>query len=177
MSTNMDLGAGSRIKHEQYGIGVVINTSATALTISFMQHGVMDIPADAELDIIDAVDPPSDLVSFSAVEKRLRYLLERHNGLEQRVELGARWKDGIVILKPADEGLKAKEIPLETFFHKIVMVRDRLRVLEQKINSHKGLSAADKVEIQQYITRSYGSLTTFNVLFKNKEDQFKGSGS
>ena len=79
-----------------------------------------------------------------------------------------------MVLKPGDEDLKSKEIPVETFFHKIVMLRDRLRVLEQNINSHNKLSDEDKVNLQQYITRCYGSLTTFNVLFDRKEDWFKG---
>ena len=89
--------------------------------------------------------------------------------------IGRRWGAGTLILKPGDPSLKSKEIPIEAFFHKIVMVRDRLRVLEQKLNGHKVLSDAEKVDLQQYITRIYGSLTTFNILFRDSEDQFVGA--
>lgn len=92
------------------------------------------------------------------------------------VSLAARWEDGEMILRPGKEGLQEKAIPIETFFHKIVMLRDRLRVLEQKINSNDKLNDADKIELQQYITRIYGSLTSFNVLFQYRDDHFRGEG-
>ena len=95
-------------------------------------------------------------------------------GLTENVPLGDRWIKGKLLLQPFDKTLKPKEIPVEDFFHNIVMLRDRLRVLEQNINSNKKLNDEDKVNLQQYITRCYGSLTTFNLLFKNKEQWFVG---
>jgi hypothetical protein len=92
-----------------------------------------------------------------------------------RAPLGEKWIGGTMVLKPGKPGLQEKEIPLEGFFHKIVMLRDRLRVLEQQINSNDKITDEEKVHLQQYITRCYGSLTTFNILFKEKADQFIGS--
>ncbi len=95
---------------------------------------------------------------------------------EAEIELGDRWHGGEIILKPKEINIKPKHIPMEMFFHKIVMLRDRMRVLEQKINSNKKLTDEEKVDIQQYITRIYGSLTTFNLLFKRKSSYFTGEG-
>jgi uncharacterized radical SAM superfamily protein len=105
----------------------------------------------------------------------LKYVLDRFNGLEYKVELGKKWQGGVMLLQPANKDLKPKDIPIEVFFHKIVMMRDRLRVLEQNINSHAGLSDEEKINLQQYITRCYGTMTTFNILFDEKEDFFIGS--
>ncbi len=94
----------------------------------------------------------------------------------RNVELGDRWNDGELVLVPGKEGTQEKRIPLDVFFKKIVMVRDKLRVLEQKVNGNKSLSDEEKIQLQQYITGCYGSLTSFNVLFRHKEDQFSGQG-
>ena len=110
-------------------------------------------------------------VSPDALRDALLDVIETFIGVED-VELGDRWADGSLILEPADPSLQSTVVPIERFWSKIVMVRDRLRVLEQKINSHDTLSSADKIEMQQYISRCYGSLTTFNVLFKNRDQRF-----
>jgi hypothetical protein len=118
---------------------------------------------------------PEELLDMNAEEFRsvLRQVIRDELGVGE-ADLGGRWEGGEVVLKPGKEGTAEKRIPIESFFHKIVMVRDKLRVLEQKINSHAALSDEDKVQMQQYITQCYGSLTTFNVLFSNKDDQFVG---
>ncbi len=168
------LGIGSRIKHPQFGKGVIIQVRSDAYEITFIEHGTRIILRDYEgMEIIDAVETPSELVTYEKIEKGLIRVLQRFSDIQENVPLGAKWTGGRLVLYPNDPGLKEKEVPMETFFHKIVMVRDRLRVLEQKLNASE-LTDQEKVEMQQYITRIYGSLTTFNVLFKNKDDQFAG---
>lgn len=171
------LGIGSRVKHPAYGDGVVIRLHKAAYEVCFIMYGIKMVGLDyAGWEIVDRIEP-SEEVSFSDAEKSLMKILRVWSDITEVVELGDKWDDGIIILKPGDESLKSKEIPIETFFHKIVMVRDRLRVMEQRINSSKVLTDEDKINLQQYITRIYGSLTTFNVLFKYKEDHFIGEKS
>ncbi len=110
------------------------------------------------------------------VKQAMREVLGDHGWLDVDLELGKRWVGGTLRLIPGKEGTLAKDIPLEVFFKKIIGLRDRLRVLEQKVNSHATLAAAEKLELQGYISRCYGSLTTFNVLFGAPDSQFKGQG-
>jgi hypothetical protein len=171
------LGVGSRVKHPQFGKGVVVQIRSDAYEITFIEHGTRQITRDYEgLEIIEAVETPSDLATFEKIEKSLIRVLRRFSDLQETVPMGSRWTGGKLLMVPGETGLKEKEVPVDVFFHKIVMVRDRLRVMEQKINT-SNLTDEEKVDLQQHITRIYGSLTTFNVLFKNKEDYFVGDKS
>lgn len=118
---------------------------------------------------------PEELLDMDADEFRLvlRHVLRDELGLGE-AHIGPRWEGGEVILKPGREGTAEKRIPIEGLFRKIVLIRDKLRVLEQKINAHPRLTDEEKVQMQQYVTQCYGSLTTFNVLFTSKDDAFVG---
>ncbi len=170
------LGIGSRVNHPAYGDGVVIRVHKAAYEVCFIKFGIKNVgKAYDQWEVIDAIES-EDIITFNEAEKSLMKILSAYSDITQVVELGDRWTDGTMILRPGDQVSKEKEIPIETFFHKIVMVRDRLRVMEQRINSSK-LTDEEKVNLQQYITRIYGSLTTFNVLFKYKSDHFVGDRS
>jgi len=167
------LGIGSRVKHPAFGDGVIVFLDVAAYRVCFIQHGIKHVGKNFDnWEIIEAITPEGS-VSFDEAEKSLIKILSAWADITEVVELGDKWKGGKLILEPENREMKSKEIPIEFFFHKIVMIRDRLRVMEQRINSSK-LDDEEKINLQQYITRIYGSLTSFNVLFKYKEHQFTG---
>lgn len=169
------LGIGTRLQHSQHGPGVIVGVKYAAYLISFINTGIKEIDkTDTHLEEIIPENVSAEVETQSEMEKSLLKILKMWGGLTENVPLGDKWHGGSMLLQPADKSLKPKEIPIDDFFHKVVLLRDRLRVLEQNINSHKKLNDEDKVNLQQYITRCYGSLTTFNVLFKNKEHWFVG---
>jgi len=171
------LHVGMKVRHPQYGMGTVKTISEVTAEIQF-DDGKRAIAPEAA-----GIEPAEPHVGVSGLSVPLKRLIEdtldvavQKLGLEKPDavvdRLGARWHNGRLVMHPSDPALQTKEVPLDVFFHKIVMVRNQLRVLEQKINAHEKLSDAEKVEMQQYLTRCYGSLTTFNILFKEKDDQF-----
>jgi hypothetical protein len=171
----LTLGIGTRLQHTQHGPGVIVGIKYATYLISFIYHGIKEIDKnDVKLEEIIPENVTEEIETHSEVERSLLKILRLWGGITEQVPIGDRWQKGTMVLQPADKTLKPKEVPIEEFFHKIVMLRDRLRVMEQQINAHKVLSDEEKVNLQQYITRIYGTLTTFNVLFKNKEQWFVG---
>ena len=172
------LRVGMKVRHPQYGTGAVKTISETVTDIQFDDGNRRTIAPEPS-----GLEPAETQATLSAMPVPLKQIIDQtveaivaKLGIEMPdaivEKLGLRWNGGKCVLHPNDPALQTKEVPLEVFFHKIVMIRNNLRVLEQKINAHEKLSDGEKVEMQQYITKSYGSLTTFNILFKEKEEQF-----
>jgi hypothetical protein len=176
------LGIGSRVEHPHFGRGIVVEVASEFYNIWFKsQNGSKNVSKEyKDLRVLELKEAEagssSGPVSLADIEAALEQVLDRRLNEFQIVPMANKWNNGKLILKPADDDLQAKELPIEVFFHKIVMVRDRLRVMEQKINANKVLTEEEKIDLQQYLTAIYGSLTTFNVLFKEMHHQFKGAG-
>jgi hypothetical protein len=174
-----ELAVGTRVDHPRYGEGIVSKSHLTVYEIFFERGGKIELTKyNPDLRILaEPENKPRTGLTLAEVEEAITFVLNKYQGITQLVKIGDKWKGGSLVMKPANPDLQPKDVPIETFFHKIVMVRDRLRVLEQNINSHPNLTDEEKVEIQQYITRAYGSLTTFNILFAEKDDYFVGQKS
>jgi hypothetical protein len=171
-----ELAVGTRVDHPRYGEGIISKSHLTIYEIFFEKGGKMELTKyNPDIRVIsEPENKPRTGLTLAEVEEAISFVLNKYQGLSQVVKIGDKWKGGMLVMKPANLDLQPKDVPIETFFHKIVMVRDRLRVLEQNINSHPSLTDEEKVEMQQYITRAYGSLTTFNILFAEKDDYFVG---
>jgi hypothetical protein len=168
---SIDLMRGDLVRHAQKGPGIVEDTAgygdSQAVAVHFARHGVRLTVPSTELSLFSEAEvEASDLLRLA--------LIRQEREAAPVIAMGQRWQGGELILKPQDAAQASRSVPIEAFFHKIVMVRDRLRVLEAQINAHKVLTDAEKVDLQQYITRIYGSLTTFNALFRDKQDFFVG---
>jgi hypothetical protein len=177
-----NLQIGMKVRHPAYGAGEIRGITEHTVEVLF-EDGRRTISPES-----GGLQPAEPQASIAGLDIPLDNFIKRITrsvidglGLEPpdsvAEQLGPRWNKGTLIIKSGNESIQPKEVPLETFFHKIVMMRNNLRVLEQKINSNDRLNDGDKVELQQYITKCYGSMTTFNVLFRNKDDGFTGAGS
>ena len=176
-----DFCVGNRIQHEKYGEGIISQNNTLTYKAIFIRGGELEFSKmNAQYTVTEV--PPTAIendngpqLNLKELEQTITFILDKYNAIEAKVALGKKWEGGTLTLQPANPDLKPKQIPIETFFHKIVMMRDRLRVLEQNINSSSSLTDEEKVNLQQYITRIYGSMTSFNILFDDKNDYFVGS--
>ncbi len=164
---------GSIVNHRTYGRGRVAGYEGPFYVIHFKGE-TQRVPFVYQ--DLKAVEGEEDY-ELSRLKAALREVLGDYGYIETELEMSPRWTGGTVRMIPGREGTQPKEIPIEAFLKKIIGVREKLRVLEQKINNHPKLDGEDKLELQAYLTRCYGSLTTFNVLFGHKPGQFQGEGS
>jgi len=171
-----ELAVGTRVDHPRYGEGIISRSHLTIYEIFFERGGKMELTKyNTDLKVLSEPDnKPRTGLTINEVTEAISFVLDKYQGLSEVVKIADKWKDGTLVMKPSNPDLQLKEVSIDAFFHKIVMLRDRLRVLEQNINTHPKLDEADKIDLQQYITRAYGSLTTFNVLFADKDDYFVG---
>ncbi len=174
----MGFYTGQVVYHAEFGAGRVVNVEDTRLVVNFIKAGVKFIKeasAEAELSLTPLSIEEDDKMDVEDIKEALRQVILEEGFAGAAPPIAEKWAGGELLLKPGRPGLQEKSVPIDAFFHKIVMVRNQLRLIEQNINAAKGITDAEKADIHQYITRCYGSLTTFNVLFAEKADWFVGS--
>ena len=174
------LHIGMKVRHPQYGVGVVRSLTEHTAEIAFDDAPRTIAPASSDLQPAEPTASVSELqVPLASLIRETAHATVEALGLEKKdvvVEgLASRWQNGTLVMQPADSSLQPKDVPLDTFFHKIVMIRNKLRTLEQQVNA-SDLPDEAKVRLQSYISGCYGTLTSFNVLFADEDDQFKGGG-
>lgn len=167
------LGLNTLVSHPMFGAGRIVGYEGDCYAVIFKGGDVKKVAFtfEAMTASASAGDPQLDMIRAA-----VREALGDYGWIDTELEMAKRWVGGTMKLIPGKEDTQPKDVPLEMFFKKLIGIRDKLRVLEQKINAHPILSAEEKIELDGYITRCYGSLTTFNVLFQAKESQFKGQG-
>ncbi|MCX7011488.1 MAG: hypothetical protein NTW86_02785 [Candidatus Sumerlaeota bacterium] len=165
------LAIGQFVEHPQFGRGRVLDYEGDRYVVLFPGADVRKVAMtyEAMKPLDTRGNPEMDFLKMA-----LREVLGDYGWIETETEMAPRWIGGTMRLIPGKEDTQSKDIPLDVFFKKIIGIREKLRVLEQKINHHPSLSWEDKAELEGYITRCYGSLTTFNILFASRESWFTG---
>jgi hypothetical protein len=166
-------GIGTIVRHLQFGIGRVVAHEPGQYVIVFRGGDTRRVSLGFDgLEVEERKGDPE----MDRIRQAVRDVLGDNGWIDVDLELSSRWAGGTLRLLPGKAEVQAKDVPIEVFFKKIVGIRDRLRVLEQKINAHPVLAPEEKLEMQGHITRCYGSLTTFNVLFGAEGSRVHGTG-
>ena len=167
------LGIGTIVRHLQFGLGRIVAYETGQYVIVFRGGDTRRVAWTFDaLEVEERKgDPESD-----RIRQAVRDVLGEHGWIDVDLELAPRWAGGTLRMIPGKPDVQSKDVPIEAFFKKIVGIRDRLRVLEQKVNASASLAPEEKLDLQGYITRCYGSLTTFNVLFSAEGGRIQGSG-
>jgi len=167
------LGIGTVVRHVQFGLGRIVAYEPGQYVIVFPGGDTRRVAwAFDPLEVEEKKgDPESD-----RIRQAVRDVLGEHGWIDVDLELAPRWAGGTLRMIPGKPDIQPKDVPIEAFFKKIVGIRDRLRVLEQKVNANSTLAPEEKLDLQGYITRCYGSLTTFNVLFGAEGSRIQGTG-
>jgi hypothetical protein len=166
-------GLGTIVRHRDFGRGRIVGYDQDRYVILF-PGGDARMVAFA-FDGLEAEGSPGD-PELDRIVQAMRHVLGDHGWLDVDLELAKRWVGGTLRLIPGKDETQVKDVAIEMFLKKLVGIRDKLRVLEQRINSHPSLAPEEKLDLQGYITRCYGSLTSFNVLFSNRASWFTGQG-
>lgn len=172
----MKFTLGSKINHPTFGEGVIFGMDDTKYKIYFKEIGEKELAKAYDgYQLVEAgnTEGTSNMIEMEDIVAAVENVFEQFLDNPAPIGMADKWDNGTLVIKPGNEELQSKEIPIETFFKKITSVREKLRVLEQNINNHAKLDEGDKIHLQQYISRAYGSLTTFNILFKHKAEHFR----
>ena len=167
------LGIGTVVRHLQFGLGRVVAYEPGQYVIVFRGGDTRRVAWT--FDALEVEEHKGD-PETDRIRQAVRDVLGEHGWIDVDLELAPRWAGGTLRMIPGRPEVQSKDVPIEAFFKKIVGVRDRLRVLEQKVNAHPTLAPEEKLDLQGYITRCYGSLTTFNMLFGAEGSRIQGTG-
>ena len=185
MTDTQRIPVGGSINHPDFGIGWIVGYDNDAYVVAFengdkksisFEFKKMIAQKQQEKQISLRESQPMNNEDSGNIQAIVKDVLMDYGFFDGSDEIGQRWSGGTLKMIPGKDGTQPKDIPIEMFFKKIISVREKLRVLEQKINNSKNLATEEKIEMEGYITRCYGSLTSFNVLFSSKDGHFKGTG-
>lgn len=170
--TQFHWGIGTMVRHPSFGLGRIVGYEGDQYAVQFKGDEVRLVASYFDMEAVSLDGDPE----LDRIKQAVREVFQDFGWLDPDLEMPSRWRGGRLDMIPGKEDTQSKSVPIETFFKKVIGIREKLRVLEQKINNHSSLSQEEKLELEGYVTRCYGSLTSFNNLFRDEMSQFRGTG-